>query len=86
MDMNRGRWDIAKAFLPQAKIVIERFHVIRYCTWAMDDVRRSVQKSLQPATRKYFKRSRKLLTARRSSLYDEDESAVDVMETIPRIV
>ncbi len=79
MDMNRGRWDIAKASLPQAKIVIDRFHVIRYCAWAMDDVRRSVQKSLQPATRKYFKRSRKLLTARRSSLSDEDESAVDVM-------
>lgn len=54
MDMNRGRWDIAKAFLPQAKIVIDRFHVIRYCAWAMDDVRRS-------------------------SLSDEDESAVDVM-------
>ena len=79
MDMNKGYRDIAKAFLPQAKIVIDRFHVVRYCTWAMDDVRRNIQKSLLPATRKYFKRSRKLLTARRSSLSDEDKAAVDVM-------
>ena len=79
MDMNKGYRDIAKAFLPQAKIVIDRFHVVRYCTWAMDDVRRNIQKSLLSATRKYFKRSRKLLTARRSSLSDEDKAAVDVM-------
>ena len=79
MDMNKGYRDVAKTFLPQAKIVIDRFHVVRYCTWAMDDVRRSIQKSLQPATRKYFKRSRRLLTARRSSLSDEDKAATDVM-------
>lgn len=40
MDMNRGFRDVARAFFPQAKIVIDRFHVIRYCTWAMDNVRR----------------------------------------------
>ena len=79
MDMNQGYRDIAKSFLPNAKIVIDRFHVIRYCTWAMDNVRRDIQKSLLPATRKYFKRSRKLLTARRSTLSDEDKVAVDVM-------
>jgi len=79
MDMNQGYRDIAKTFLPNAKIVIDRFHVVRYCTWAMDNVRRDIQKSLMPATRKYFKRSRKLLTARRSALNDEDRAAVDVM-------
>jgi len=51
MDMNRGFRDVAKAFLPSAKIVIDRFHVIRYCTWAMDDVRRRIQKSLSAQTR-----------------------------------
>jgi transposase len=45
----------------------------------MDNVRRDIQKSLMPATRKYFKRSRKLLIARRSTLSDEDKAAVDVM-------
>ena len=79
MDMNQGYRDIAKTFFPNAKIVIDRFHVVRYCTWAMDNVRRDIQKTLMPATRKYFKRSRKLLTARRNTLSDEDKAAVDVM-------
>jgi transposase len=79
MDMNQGYRDIAKTFFPNAKIVIDRFHVVRYCTWAMDNVRRDIQKSLLPATRKYFKRSRKLLTVRRNALSDEDKAAVDVM-------
>lgn len=79
MDMNQGYRDIAKTFLSNAKIVIDRLHVVRYCTWAMDNVRRDIQESLLPATRKYFKRSRKLLTAQRNTLSDEDKAAVDVM-------
>ena len=79
MDMNQGYRDIAKFFFPQAKIVIDRFHVARYCTWAMDDVRREVQKHLMPASRKHFKRSRRLLIARRALLSEDDRAAVDVM-------
>lgn len=79
MDMNQGYRDIAKVFFPQAKIVIDRFHVARYCTWAMDDVRRDVQKHLLPASRKHFKRSRRLLIARRASLSEDDRAAVNVM-------
>ena len=79
MDMNQGYRDIARAFFPQAKIVIDRFHVARYCTWAMDDVRRAVQKHLLPASRQHFKRSRRLLIARRALLSEEDRAAVDVM-------
>ena len=79
MDMNQGYRDIARALFPQAKIVIDRFHVARYCTWAMDDVRRAVQKHLLPASRKHFKRSRRLLIARRALLSEEDRAAVDVM-------
>ena len=59
MDMNRGFRDAAKAFLPNAKIIIDRFHVVRYCTEAMENVRRNLQKTLPKAQRKYFKRSRR---------------------------
>ena len=79
MDRNQGYRDIARAFFPQAKIVIDRFRVARYCTWVMDDVRRDVQKHLLPASRKHFKRSRRLLIARRALLSEEDRAAVDVM-------
>ena len=79
MDMNHGFRDAAKTFLPNAKIVIDRFHVVRYCTEAMENVRRSFQKALPKAQRKYFKRSRKLLLAHHNRLIEEDRAAVDVM-------
>ena len=79
MDMNRGFRDAAKAFLPNAKIIIDRFHVVRYCTEAMENVRRNLQKTLPKAQQKYFKRSRRLLLAHRDRLSEEDRAAVDVM-------
>ena len=79
MDMNRGFRDAAKAFLPSAQIIIDRFHVVRFCTEAMDNVRRSFQSVLPNNQRKYFKRSRRLLLAHRNKLSDEDRAAVDVM-------
>jgi len=79
MDMNRGFRDAAKAFLPNAQIIIDRFHVVRFCTEAMDNVRRSFQSALPNNQRKYFKRSRRLLLAHRNKLSEEDRAAVDVM-------
>jgi len=79
MDMNRGFRDAAKAFLPNAQIIIDRFHVVRFCTEAMDNVRRSFQSVLPSNQRKYFKRSRRLLLAHRNKLSEEDRAAVDVM-------
>ena len=79
MDMNKGFRDVAKAFLPNAKIIIDRFHVVRYCTWALDNVRREVQKHLPDSQRKYFKRSRRLLLAHREKLSEEDRLSLDVI-------
>ena len=79
MDMNKGFRDVARTFFPNARIVIDRFHVVRYCTWALDNVRREVQKHLPDAQRKYFKRSRRLLLAHRENLSDVDRLAIDVM-------
>ena len=79
MDMNRNFRDAAKAFLPNAKIIIDRFHVVRYYTEAMENVRRNFQKTLPKAQRKHFKLSRRLLLAHRDRLSEEDRAAVDVM-------
>ena len=79
MDMNKGFRDVARSFLPNARIVIDRFHVVRYCTWALDNVRRMVQKHLPDSQRKYFKRSRYLLLAHRKKLSEQDRLALDVM-------
>ena len=85
MDMNQGYRDIARAFFPQARIVIDRFHVARCCTWAMDNVRRTVQTQLQPASRKHFKRSRRLLIARRALLSGENRAAVAMLYLSERL-
>lgn len=79
MDMNRGFREAARIFLPNAKIIIDRFHVVRFCTEAMDNVRRSFQSLLPDHQRKYFKHSRRLLLAHRSKLSQEDRAAVDIM-------
>lgn len=79
MDMNRGFRDVARTFFPNAKIIIDRFHVVRFCTQAMDNVRKNVQKQLSADQRRYFKRSRWLLLKHRDELLDEDRAALDVM-------
>ena len=71
MDMNRGFRNIARTFLPNAQIIIDRFHVVRCCTEAMENVRRSFQASLPKEQRRYFKRSRRLLLAHRDRLSEK---------------
>ena len=84
MDMNREYLDIAKKLLPNAKIVIDRFHVVRYCTCALENVRKRAQMKLLPEQRKYFKRSRKLLLAHMHDLSAENKAAVERMLLMSR--
>ena len=78
-DMRKEYIALAKRLLPNATIVIDRFHVVRYCTWAVENVRKRVQKKLLPEQRRYFKRSRKLLLAHMSKLSPEGKAAVERM-------
>lgn len=79
MDMNRVYLDIARTYFPNATIVIDKFHVVRYAGWALENVRVRVQKSMPPEKRKYFKRSRKLLLKRNKDLSEENLQALEVM-------
>jgi len=78
-DMRKEYISLAKHLFPNARIVIDRFHVVRYCTWAVENVRKRVQKKLLPEQRKYFKRSRKLLLAHMDKLKPEAKAAVERM-------
>ena len=78
-DMKKEYISLAKHLFPNAAIVIDRFHVVRYCTWALENVRKRVQKKLLPEQRKYFKRSRKLLLAHMDKLNPEAKAAVERM-------
>lgn len=79
MDMNKAYLEMKELIFPNAIPVIDRFHVIRYVTWAFENVRKRVQKQMHPDRRKYFKRSRRLLLAHQSSLREENLTAVEVM-------
>jgi transposase len=79
MDMNYSYRELAETFFPQAMIVIDRFHYVRYVTWALENVRKRVQKSMHTNKRKYFKRSRKILLSRYNKLNEDSKLALEVM-------
>ena len=78
-DMNRVYKDLAREYFPNATIVIDKFHVVRYVTWALENVRKRIQKDLHPTKRKYYKRSRKLLLTHKKKLSEENLNALELM-------
>jgi transposase len=71
--------DIAKIYFPNATIIIDKYHFIRYVTWAIEHVRKRLQKSMPANLRKYFKRSRRLILSRYSKLKEDNKKACDLM-------
>ncbi len=86
MDMYYPYLELARSFFKNATVVIDKFHFVRHVIWAFDRVRRSVQKNFSSYRRKYFKRSKTLLTRRRSKLTEEQIDQVNVMlDASPRL-
>ncbi len=79
MDMNYSYRELAEIFFPNATIVIDRFHYVRYVTWALENVGKRIQKTMHPSKRKYFKRSRKIILSHYSKLNEELKQALEVM-------
>ena len=69
-DMWKPYRDLAKKLFPRATIIIDRFHYVRNAIWAMDNVRRRVQKEVSKAEYKFFKGCRRLLLAKPEKLSD----------------
>lgn len=78
-DMWRTYADISDIWFRNSTSVIDRYHWIRQCIWAFENVRKEEQKKLSPSIRKYFKRSKSLLIKRYDSLDEENKQAVNVM-------
>ena len=79
MDMNQVYRDLMHSYFPNATIVIDKFHVVRYVTWALENVRKRIQKQMHPDKRKYFKRSRRILLSHQNKLSEENLTALEVM-------
>lgn len=71
IDMNQHFRNVAKICFPDAKIITDRFHVIRQVLWAMENVRKAEQKKLSVHFRKYFKRSKALLSKHPKKLTED---------------
>ena len=70
---------MAKTYFPNAKIVIDRYHFIRQVYWALENVRKNVQKNMSKTLRRYYKRSRHIITTRESILSEENNGALRLM-------
>lgn len=78
-DMWQPYVDLAKAYFPNATVIIDKYHFIRYVTWAIENVRKRLQKTMPASLRKYYKRSRRLILTRYEKLKDENKKACDLM-------
>jgi len=77
--MYRPFVDIARIYFKNAKIVIDKYHFIRYNNWAIENVRKRVQRNMPSHLRKYYKKSRKLILARKDNLNEESKKQLEVM-------
>lgn len=68
IDLWKPYQDLAKTYFPNAKIVADKFHFVRYAVEAVDTVRKQVQAKLPASERKHFKHSKKLLLSRYENL------------------
>ncbi len=78
-DMWEPYIEVAKAYFPNATIIIDKYHFIRYVTWAIEKVRKRLQKTMPASLRKYYKRSRRLILTRYNKLKDENKKSCDLM-------
>ena len=82
MDMSLQFRDVMAACFTNAEIIVDKFHVCRHVTWAMENVRKSEQKKFSDARRKYFKRSRWILLKRAEKLTDEQLKQLENMLSV----
>lgn len=78
-DMWKPYADLAKTYFPNAKIIIDKYHFIRQVTWAIEKVRKRLQKTMPASLRKYYKRSRSLMLKHYHSLNPSQKQACDLM-------
>ncbi len=72
MDLSLFFKKIIASVFPNAKIIADTFHFTRLMHWALDNVRKDVQKGLPKDMRIYFKRSRSVLHKRINDLNPDE--------------
>jgi len=79
IDMSGPYRCLARTVFPKAKIIADKYHVVRQVAWAFENVRKAEQKKFHEQRRKYFKRSRKLLLKHPDKLTADEIGQVEAM-------
>ena len=79
MDMSRHFKEIAETCFPKATIVIDHYHIVRQVIWALENVRKSVQKELPAVWRKYCKHLKRLLCKHPDKLTDDEQQRLRII-------
>ena len=86
IDMNTHFKSVGESCFPNAKTVADKYHVIRQVFWAMENVRKAEQSKLSVRFRKYFKRSKSLLSKHIENLTEDEMNKLSLMfEIAPRL-
>ena len=72
---------MVKTAFPKAEIVADRFHALRLAIYALEQIRKEVQKNFHTKRRKYFKHARTLLIKHKENLEPEELEQVSNMLT-----
>ncbi|MEG1915026.1 MAG: ISL3 family transposase, partial [Acidaminococcaceae bacterium] len=73
MDLSSLFRSVMTTLFPNAEITADKFHVIRLAVWAMENVRKKVQKQFYKERRKWCKRSKRLLTTPENKLNSDEK-------------
>lgn len=77
---------VSQVCFPNAVIVADKYHVVRQVYWAMERVRKNEQNKLSKRFRKYFKKSKYLLSKKPEKLTEEEMDRLSLMfEIAPRL-
>ncbi len=78
MDMWKPYRRAVQAVLPQARIVVDKFHVVRMANEALEKIRKDLRKELTAGQRRTLKGDRKILLKRAHDISDRERL---IMET-----
>lgn len=77
MDMWRPYRDAVRATLPNAAVVVDKFHVVRMATAAMEVIRKAQRAGLEPKVRRRLMHDRFILLSRPHDLRDDQKATVE---------
>lgn len=79
IDMSVLFRSVVKSSFPNAKIIADKYHVVRQVTWALDKVRKEEQKKFAKDRRLHFKHSRHILLKPSKNLTSYEREKLMVM-------